>query len=287
MKKAISVILSIVLFFLFGLITIFCSFNRVSSVDFVTDAVKDIDVADTLNSLRENSSEVDNAINDLYEQAEKNGYSKDQVDAIINSDTTKSLVETYAESILGDGKDLTNEDISKIITNNATDIIEKSNGKLTKDDKGKIIEAGEALAPSITENLPTKKEIQKMVGKENMNNITNPIKSGFSIIVIIVTIVIIGLLIYLQRKKFKWLIYTGVPLLVSSSFTVVFAVLFKAIASLAAGEEDVSLVVATPIIKTFADILLIIGIIGILIFIVEIVVYFILKKKIVKKKELA
>ena len=281
MKKAISIILS-VLFCLIGLEFIYISFSRVATVDFVNSAVDDINISDTINSLRKNNSQIDTAINDLYNQAENKGYNKDQVDAIINSDMSKALIESYADSILGDGDVLTNDEISEIVTNNADDIIEQSNGKLTKDDKGKIIEAGEVLAPTITENLPTKKEIQKMIGQENNKKIedTKDVSSLIWIIVTVILVIVVIGLVLLQKKNF-----TSVPLLIDSIITLSIAGLLKLLNNVLVKEKDITSLVGRPVVNALGNILLIISIIGIIIFIVEIVTYFVLKKKRVTKKE--
>lgn len=278
MKKFISIVICLVLFGLISLSFFIISLNKVTTVSFVNEVVDKIEVSDVLNLLAENSnSEVNGALDDLYEKAKRDGFSKEQVDEVLDSDMTKALIETYAENLLNDKK-ITEDDINDIVDNSVDSIIEESDGKLKESDRGKIVEAGKTLAPSIIENMPTKQEITNKLGIDN--NIDFSEKDNNSLwIVLGLIVVLMAVLIVLQKEKAKWLIYSGVTILCSSLIVILLSFFMQGIVNLIISEHNIMADIPNLIVGGVRNILVNYSLIGIVISIIEIVIYNILNKK--------
>lgn len=285
MKKGISIVLCVVLFFLINIsLAVFC-ISKLASSSFVNKVIDDVDVKDVIESARESeNTEVSQAIDDVYKQANEHGFSEEQVNNILESDMTKEILQKYSSNFFDDGSGLTEEDINKIVSNNVDEIIDNSNGKLKEEDKKEIIRATETMAPTIAENLPDAKDISKMAG-DNVSFEVEKNKGGnygFWIF-LLVTFIVLGIIIFLQRKKFKWLLYTGVTVLVSSSLALLFTFAGCSLLNFAIEEDKFAKNLVGPVISNFSLVVYITLGVCLVISIGELVTYNILKKKITVK----
>ncbi len=284
MKKFISVFLCIVLFLLFNLsLALFCV-SRFSSVNFATKVINDVDVKDTVESIRESdNSEVSSILDNVYEKASDHGFSEEQVNNILESDMVKEVLEKYSSNLLLDGQGLTEGDINDIVSNNVDEIIENSNGTLKEEDRGEIIRVTETMAPTIASKLPDGDKISEMTGgKIKLDANKNKVKdfSYLFYIALVLAVIVLGIIILLQRKKFKWLLYTGVTILVSSIVALLFTFLGGGLINLViSGQEEVIRNVINPIVLNFTKVSYITLGICLVLSIIEIVSYNILKKE--------
>ncbi len=281
MKKGISIVLCIVLFFLINIsLVVFCV-SRLASSNFVTKVIDDVSVKDVVESIRESdNAQVSSAIDEVYEKASEHGFSEQQVNNILESDMTKEVLEKYSSNLLENGSGLTEEDINEIASNNVDEIISNSNGKLKEEDRSEIIRAAETMAPTIASKLPDADKISEMTGNKVDFKIEKNKGGNYGFwIYILATILVLGIIIIIQRKKFKWLLYTGVTVLVSSSCALLFTFLGCGLLNLAIGEEKLVKNVLSPVISNFSKVSYITLGICLVISICELVAYNILKKK--------
>ncbi len=278
MKKFISIVICLVLFGLISISFFIMAFNKVTTVSFVNDVVDKTDVSEVLDSLAESGdSEIQGALDDLYQKAEKEGFSKEQVDEVLDSDMTKALIERYAEDFLVNDE-ITEDDINEIVENSVDSIIEQSDGKLQESDRGKIIEAGKTVAPSVIESMPTKQEITNKLGIDSDIDFSK--KDNSKLFIIIGAIVILmAILIVLQRKKAKWLIYSGVTILCVSITIILLAFLMQGMVNLMMSDTNVMANVPTLIVGDIKQMLINYSLVGLGIFVLEIIVYYIFKNK--------
>ena len=256
MKKGISIVLCIVLFFLINIsLVVFCV-SRLASSNFVTKVIDDVSVKDVVESIRESdNAQVSSAIDEVYEKASEHGFSEQQVNNILESDMTKEVLEKYSSNLLENGSGLTEEDINEIASNNVDEIISNSNGKLKEEDRSEIIRAAETMAPTIASKLPDADKISEMTGNKVDFKIEKNKGGNYGFwIYILATILVLGIIIIIQRKKFKWLLYTGVTVLVSSSCALLFTFLGCGLLNLAIGEEKLVKNVLSPVISNFSKV---------------------------------
>lgn len=282
MKKAISIIICVVLFFFICTDLFMFSLNRIASVNFVNAVIDDINISDAIKSLREsNSSEAGELLNDLYDKAEERGFSEEEMNNIMDSDMTKEIIEVYASNMLEDGKSLTEEDINKILENNVDEIIDNSNGVFSKEDRARILRAGETMAPTIAKNLPDMNQVNEIVGVDNVEQVQNGFNSNnlFFIIMLVLTIVLFAVLTLMQWKKYKWLLYTSITILVSSIIVILFTLLGQSGINLIMSENSLMNNIVLPIVSNITKNIYIISGTCFVLSIIEMVVYNILKKK--------
>ena len=280
-KKVLAIIICVVLFFLISADILLISIKNMASVGFVNDVLDDIDVASTVEDLRESDGAVGEVIDELYERAEVHGFNEEQVDEVIGSDMTKEIIERYADSMINDSKSISEADVKKIIENNIDEIIDNSNGVLKKEDRSELLRAADTWALPISENLPSKDDLKKAMNIDENNDerisLTMPIT-----VMIIITIVLLGLVIYLVWDKFKWVLYTGVTIMVSTIPTFLLVLLSKMLSSVELDDYVINNISGTLLSKA-SSVILTSSLICLVFGILEIVIYIILKKNIKKK----
>ena len=289
MKKFISIVLCIVLFFLINIsLVVFCV-SRLASSNFVTKVIDDVEVKDVIDSIRESdNAQVSQAIDDVYDKASEHGFSEEQVNNILESDMTKEVLEKYSSNLLENGRGLTEEDINEIASNNVDEIIDNSNGRLKEEDRSEIIRAAETMAPTIASKLPDADKISEMTGNKVSFKVEKNKGGNYGFwIYIIATFIVLGIIIAIQWKKFKWLIYTGVTVLVSSICALLFTFLGSGLLNLIVSEEKLFKSVLGPVISNFSNISYITLGICLVISIGELIAYNILKKKNIQTKKVS
>ena len=287
MKKFISIVLCIVLFFLINISLVTFCVSRLASSNFVTKVIDDVEVKDVIDSIRESdNAQVSQAIDDVYEKASEHGFSEEQVNNILESDMTKEVLEKYSSNLLENGRGLTEEDINEIASNNVDEIIDNSNGRLKEEDRSEIIRAAETMAPTIASKLPDADKISEMTGNKVDFKVEKNKGGNYGFwIYLLATFLVLGIIIVIQRKKFKWLLYTGVTVLVSSICALLFTFLGCGLLNLIIGEEKLVKNVLSPVISNFSLIAYITLGICLVISIGELIAYNILKNK--NKKSVA
>ena len=284
MKKFISIVLCVVLFLLINIsLATFC-ISRLASSSFVNKVIDDVKVDDVLDSIKESdNTEISSAMDDVYEKASEHGFSEEQVNNILESDMTKEVLEKYSTNLFENGSGLSEDEINEIVSNNVDEIIDNSNGKLKEKDKSEIIRVTETMAPTISENLPDLDKISKMAGNNAQFKIEKNKGGNYGFwIYVLATIIVLGIIIVMQRKKFKWLLYTGVTVLVSSICACLFTLMGCGLLNLAIGEDKLTKSLFNPVISNFSQIVYITLAICFVVSIIELVSYNILKKKNIK-----
>ena len=280
-KKVLSIIICVILFFLISADVFLISIKNMANVGFVNNVLDDIDVSSTVHDFRESGGTIGEVIDELYERAEVHGFSEEQVDKVVGSDVTKEIIERYADSMINDSKSISDEDVKKIIENNVDDIIDNSNGVLKKEDKSELLRAADTWSEAITENLPNKDELKKAMNMDESKNerisLTMPI-----IVMIVITVILLGLVIYLAWDKFKWVLYTGVTIMVSTIPMFLLVVLFKILSSAKLDDYVISNI-SGPLFSKASGVMFTSSLICLVFGVIEIVVYIFLKKNMKKE----
>ena len=280
-KKVLAIIICVVLFFLISADILLISVKSMASIGFVNNVLDDIDVSSTVEDLRESDGAVGEVIDELYERAEVHGFSEEQVDKVVGSDVTKEIIERYADSMINDSKSISEEDVKNIIENNVDEIIDNSNGLLKKEDKSELLRAADTWSEAIADNLPNKEDLKKAMNidedKDERISLTMPIT-----VMIIITVILLGLVIYLAWDKFKWVLYTGVTIMVSTIPMFLLVFLSKMLSSVELDGYAIKNI-SGPLFSKISGVMLTSSLMCLVLAIIEIVVYIVLKKNMKKE----
>lgn len=283
--KIISIIISILLCILLTMTVFVFNFSNYLTTKNINKVLKKTTITKTLKEIDKNAEETLKGpiMDTLYSEFLKKGISKKQADTIIDSTIGKEFITTYTNNVMNNiknnaNKELTESDLEKIVSNNVDAIIESSNGLLTDTDKDKIIEATKLLAPKIINYIPKSTTVLEKLDNSTLNIIKFITNDKLKTTLIINIIILVIVMILIQLSLIKWLLYTSIPILTTALTSLLIGFSLKPILYLILDNSNIFyrliILFANPIKSNFITI----GLIGILIFIIEIVLFNLLKR---------
>lgn len=283
--KIISIIISILLCILLTMTVFVFNFSNYLTTKNINKVLKKTTITKTLKEIDKNAEETLKGpiMDTLYSEFLKKGISKKQADTIIDSTIGKEFITTYTNNVMNNiknnaNKELTESDLEKIVSNNVDAIIESSNGLLTDTDKDKIIEATKLLAPKIINYIPKSTTVLEKLDNSTLNIIKFITNDKLKTTLIINIIILVIVMILIQLSLIKWLLYTSIPVLTTALTSLLIGFSLKPILYLILDNSNIFyrliILFANPIKSNFITI----GLIGILIFIIEIVLFNLLKR---------
>lgn len=241
MKKFISVVLSIVLYLTVFSLVILWSTRDFLSVKVVQKEMQKIDFT----KIVEDQYSGQNA---LYQDMERYGISKVEVDRIWESDFVKEatgrIVGNMSEYIVT-GKEtelLTVKEWDALVDAHAEDLITQIKPTLTNSQKEAVVDILKNQGPNIIKQIPKATEITDTMGPAALETVRFALGNTLKFILLGISLLIGALLIWIQYKKGKWILYIGIPLLLSGMSLFAFGSLCSYIFQIALEGESVAVV---------------------------------------------
>lgn len=252
----------------------------------IKESLKDVKVTDLLNQTEENISyniqkqagNGSSPMNDIYQQAQNYGISSEDVDKIINSDTTKDLISEYlgsnAEFIMNGSEPLplTGSEITKIFKENIDTISKEANINLTESQTENMISVLEKNADKLATTLPSSKQLTEKIDQNQLKTIRFMFSTTFKIILIVGAIILAGLIALLRKSWYRWAMWTGITTLIASISTMLGSLIVTPLFNLI---QDYIPSYLANLISGFIDVLgkqlLLVGFIGITLAIIQII----------------
>lgn len=228
--KIIATILCIILFCVE--LTTFSIFamGKFMTTKAIKESLKDVKVTDLLNGTEENISynipkqaaAGTSPMNDIYRQAQNYGISSEDVDKLMNSETTKDLISEYlgsnAEYIINGTEPLplTGDEITKLFKENIDTISKEANINLSEEQKANMITVVEQNADKIATTLPDSRKLSNEIDQNQLKMIRFMFSTTFKTILIVSIILLAGLIALLRKSWYRWAMWTGITTLLAS-----------------------------------------------------------------------
>lgn len=291
-KDFIATFLAIVLCFLVVGFICMKETNRTFEKKTIQTVVKNTDLITDVKE-REETSQIQNAFQEVYTAAEQYHIPKKFVDSVLNDEITKEffgrIAANVTESIIN-GKNqaiLPQDEFNQLIENNIDHFAEKSEINLSQEQKEKFISLASNHSAVILNLLPTTNslisnmntETMKLIQLASSKTLTTGLLGG---------IILCGIMILLLKwKERAFLSYLATPLLFSSILLIGISQLIPTIVSMIipANNDLIYLFVDQLAVHMKENILLYGGIIGILSILIYITIFIL--KRVIKKKDFA
>lgn len=280
--KILSLVMCVILFLTLNLYLITYNVSKIVTKDNAMELVKDIDVVKTLEE-QENDS-----LNALYQYADNNNLDRSIITDVIGSDEVKEIAIDYFMNLVDTilyGKESIPFDSNKIVvmfstkfdeaTKEYAGIVDLSKPKqMFMNEVQKVITSMEEAFPSYETIIETNVE---GLTSNNITSIQTLLKSSTRTTLMVATIVIVIIIGLLNWSIYRFAIWTGITMIVSSIPYLLFGMMFKNLSSIIR-ETDLSINIIKLIETNVGDIIFTSGVVTLVIGIVQIVYYKIVKR---------
>lgn len=282
MKKFISILLSITFFITYFIFLANINFSNAFSKKSINKVVEDIEFTKKISSSQTSPEnlEWDMMLNEMYEIAEDYDITKEEVNDIINSESTKVFILDYMEKntdyIINSNSTskIDINDIQNSIEAAINNYIENENTNLTVSQKEKISKFTSDNSYKIAKKLPTPELIEVQLSPQLTKFIKLFFNNTTRIVLIIAMVICLISIICLQRKDKKWILYIGTTILISNIFTLLFSLSINPIINFII-DYDANIIIS--LIRNFSKSIVtsyyIISSIGILLSIILLIIY--------------
>jgi len=233
MKKFISILLCIILSITYFIFLIQLNFRSAFSKRNINKVIEDMEFTEQISSTETSTEnpEWNIILNEMYDTARDYDISREEVDDIINSESTKNFILEYMEKntnyiIKSDSASKIDiYDIKNNIEEAVNNYIEDESNNLNELQKKKITKFTSDNSYKIAEKLPTPEEIEIEMSTELKKFIQNFFNNTVRVILILIIIVCLISIILLQGKKS--MLYLGITLLISNITTLLFSLMIN------------------------------------------------------------
>ena len=285
LRQTSSVLCSIILFILLIVSVLLFQTNASLKSDYIQKSIKRITITTTDENQIANSAIFSDTIDEIYQAAEENDIPKEYVTQVLNSDEVKSffgkVISQTVEHVV-DGKQydpVSKQELDQLIEENAATFAKNSGLNMTEAQIQQFVTLSKSYSQKIINSIPTAQEIVNQLDARIINQVQSITSNNLRLLSIALTIGVAILLIALQWKDKKWLLFQAVPILFSG-----FVILFLGL--IVPGLSDIFISAEYSLVLQFSNVifqsvsmsLYFIGGIAVAVAIIEIILYYVLKK---------
>ena len=289
MKKFISIVISIILFFSLFLLELSIIASSMFNENNIKNITKKIDLTKQIENEETSPSKLqyDSALNEVYSTAEEYNVDKETVDEILNSDEVKEFIAYYVSDSANNA--LNNDTLMKQaeVKEKFDEMVDKyvnNNDKLTSKQKEDVKNLADEYSYKVIDEMSNTNVIGNAIPSDILNIIKTFISNSTKTFLIIISIICIIALILIQFNKNKYLLYIGNTLLTLTIFTFIFAVSVNPITNFLVEEvSSFPKFLISPFSNNIMTSFMISGIITIVISVLCLVIYEILNKRVTSK----
>lgn len=285
-KTFLATIFSIFLFCaLFGGVVLFNVEHNLSK-KMIVKSVKEVDVVEVIEELKYtegmNSTTI---IDEVYEEADAMGVSKETVDQFLNSNAVKetigNVIGTLTEGALtGKSQELiTVEEWNDMLDQAVSEIKENENIALTEEQEEKFLEEVKSHSDDIIERLPTTEEFTNTVTSQELVDVQYIFGEQVKILGIGSIILFVILIFLLKYKDRTWLLYLATPLMVLGIMLLISGVGILPIILNVLEESEVGTTIIQIAVSNFKNSFVISGIVALIVSIMCFIFHKVPKKK--------
>ncbi|MDF2566651.1 MAG: hypothetical protein K0R90_107 [Oscillospiraceae bacterium] len=187
------------------------------------------------------SEETNNFFEEASRTLDANGLTKDQSQALLESNLFKSILSPYAGEVAGylfEGKTpkhITSEELVKTIDENFDEAASAAKITYTPEQRSKIMAAIKSDSDKIVQNIPAASEVFTDVDSDVFQAFRNLMSVQTKVILIVAILILIVIIALMRRSWNEWLMWSGVTtlisgvgiLLLSFVFGIIFETVFK------------------------------------------------------------
>ncbi len=289
MKKFISIVISIILFFSLFLLELSIITSSMFNENNIKNITKKIDLTKQIENEETSPSKLqyDSALNEVYSTAEEYNVDKETVDEILNSDEVKEFIAYYVSDSANNA--LNNDTLMKQaeVKEKFDEMVNKyvnNNDKLTSKQKEDVKSLADEYSYKVIDEMSNTIVIGNVIPSDILNIIKTFISNSTRTFLIIISIICIIALILIQFNKNKYLLYIGNTLLTLTIFTFIFTVSVNPITNFLVEEvATFPKFLISPFSNNIMTSFMISGIITIVISVLCLVIYEILNKRVTSK----
>ena len=230
MKKFLSVILCIILFFSYFILEISINFGSAFSESSIKNISQNISL--TNNEVKPEDITPENlywetTLQTVYDIASEYNVSEEKVNDLLESENAKDFIANYINKISSsviknDGTELDKDEIENYIKESVNEYL-NNNQDISSKDKENISKFVDEHSYKIVEKLPDTKEITNNLDPEFLSFIQKFFSSNTRLILgFIVCASIIGIIL-LQLKNKKYLLYLGTTFVIATIINLLFS----------------------------------------------------------------
>ncbi|MDD3340596.1 MAG: hypothetical protein PHN72_00115 [Bacilli bacterium] len=214
MKKGISVLLSIVLCFVFTALMILWSTKSFLSPKIISKQVEKVDIKKIVEETPESAT--------YYNTLDTFGVTRAKADLLWQSDLMKeasSIVATNSAEYLINGKEtslLTLDEWDSLVDKHAEQALSEMKPDLTSSQKGTITRILKAEGTQVIARIPSVDTITTSVQPELLTTVRFVLSDTVKMILIGICAFITAILLALHYKKGKWILYIFIPVLLGA-----------------------------------------------------------------------
>ncbi len=230
MKKFLSVILCIIIFFCYFILEVSINFSLAFSESSIKNMSQNITLTNEIKpeDITPENLYWETTLQTVYDIASDYNISEEKVNDLLESENTKEFIANYINKISSsiirnDADEMNKSDIERYLKESVNEYLE-NNQDITSEDKKNISQFVEEHSYQIVEKLPDTIQVTNNLDPEFLVAIQKFFSSNTKLILgSIILASIIGIVL-LQLKGNKWLLYLGTIILISNITNLLFTV---------------------------------------------------------------
>lgn len=286
MKKFISILFCIAIFLLYFIFEINMNFSSAFSEKNIKNMTKNITFV--ANTKPEDVTPEDlyfqSALDTVYDMADTYDIPKEKVEDLLESDYTKNFINKYisdlSSSIInGTDSMITNEDLGNYLKDEVKEYL-KNNSDINNNDKENIYNFVDQNAKTITSKLPSTTQITNNINPNILNFIQTFFSSNTKILLMGIIVGSIFIILLLQFKNNKWLLYIGSVIAISTIVNLILSFMINPLISILINYNSNFVVsIIKSLSSSIVNSYLITNIVGLIISIIILIIYNLSKRK--------
>ena len=284
-RNILSVIIVIGLVFVELYVVAISNVERFINQETLSKATSKVNLAQTLKDSATTNETMNQVVTGIYGIAARSNITNEQLDAVINSDSVKNFSGTYLNYVAdyfmtGEEHVLSGDEVRGVVNDHIDDIVAGSNGTLNEANKSQILNMVNNNASEVASLIPRPSVYAESIGADELQAFRELFNSKYKNKAYIAIVVGLLLLVLIQFSFYKWLIFSGVANAIVGGITCLLSGSIIQLFMIRFGKQSTILEnLLSPFSSVLSKQFLITGGIILAIALVQIIIYFSLKRR--------